>query len=90
MCCLRDLIDGAIEHLFVRLGWFTEAAEFADELQRRRADFFVRRGRFEVMQGLDVSAHSISFLALFTDVPGFTDDKYKICEPGQLPARDSL
>lgn len=66
MCRLRDLVYGATEGEFVRLGGLCEAAEFADELQRRRADFFVRRRRFEVMQGLDVSAHSFYLLAVFT------------------------
>jgi hypothetical protein len=39
-------------------------------LQRRRADFLVRCGRFEVVQGLNVSTHRIvlppNTRALFT------------------------
>ncbi len=65
MGCLRDLVYGATEGQFVRFGRLGEAAEFADELQRRRADFFVRRRRFEVVQGLDVSTHYIIYPLMF-------------------------
>jgi hypothetical protein len=58
-CCLRHLVNSLIEGEFIGLGRLCEAAEFADELQRRRADFFVRCGRFEVVQGLNVSTHRI-------------------------------
>jgi hypothetical protein len=56
---LRHLVYCPIEGGFVGLGGLCEAAEFADELQRRRADFFIRRRRFEVVQGFDVSTHDI-------------------------------
>jgi hypothetical protein len=63
--CLRDLLHGAIESDFVSLGGLRETTKFPDELQRRRVNFFVSRRRFEVMQGLDISTHSISlYLAL--------------------------
>jgi len=58
--CLRDLLYGAIESDFVSLGGLRETTEFADELQRRGVNFFVSRWRFEVMQGFDISTHSIS------------------------------
>lgn len=62
MCCLGHLVDGAIEGEFVGLGRLGEAAQFADELHRRRTNLFVRRRWLEVMQGLDVSTHSILLL----------------------------
>lgn len=61
MCCLRNLVYGAIEGEFVSLRRLCEATEFPDELNRRRTDFFVCGRRFEVMEGLDISAHSIYF-----------------------------
>jgi hypothetical protein len=57
--CLRHLFYGAIEGEFIGPGGLCEATEFSDELQRRRANFFVRRRWFEVVQGLNVSTHSI-------------------------------
>ena len=78
---MRDLVYGATEGQFVRLGGLCEAAEFSDELKRRRADFFVRRRRFEVMQGLNASAHIIYLLAVFTHVLGLMGCKYRICGP---------
>jgi len=57
MCDMRDLIYRAIEWVFIcprRLG---ESAQLANELKRRRANLFTRRGRTEIMQSLDVSAH---------------------------------
>lgn len=59
VCCCRHLVHGAIEGEFVGLGGLGESAQFADELQRRRTDFFVRRRRFEVVQRLNISTHSI-------------------------------
>jgi hypothetical protein len=58
VCGLRHLFYSAGEGEFVGLRGLCEAAEFANELQRRRPDFFVRCGRFEIVQGLDVSTHS--------------------------------
>lgn len=76
MCCLRHLVYGTIEGELVGPRGLGEAAEFADELQRRGADFFVRRRRFEVMQGLNVSAHIIYY-----HFRGPMDCKYRICGP---------
>jgi hypothetical protein len=50
-------VHGAVESFFVRLGRLGEAAQFPNELKRRRANLFVSRGRGKVMQGSDVSAH---------------------------------
>ena len=44
---------------FSALRGLAEAAELADKLQRRRADLFVGRRRFEVVQSLNVSTHNI-------------------------------
>src|ERR1700730_3380207 len=56
---LRHLVDRAIEGEVVGLRGLVKAAEFANELQRRRADLFFRCRRFEVVQHLNVSTHSI-------------------------------
>src|SRR5207247_8549849 len=56
---LRHLVDRAIEGEFVSLRGLVKAAELADELQRIRADPFVGRRRFEVVQSLNVSTHNI-------------------------------
>lgn len=58
---LRHFVYGASEGEFISLGGLCEAAEFSDKLQRRRADFLVRRWRFEIVQSLDVSTHNILF-----------------------------
>ena len=76
MCRLRHLVYGTIEDELVGLRGLCEAAEFTDKLDRRRADFLVRRRWFEVMQGFDVSAHIIYYSIL-----GLTGGKYKICGP---------
>src|SRR5206468_7285321 len=52
-----DLVDGRKECGFVGFRRFVEAAHFPHELQRGRTNLFVRHGRFEVEEGLDVSAH---------------------------------
>src|SRR5215468_9966341 len=44
-CDHRDLVDGSVERLGVRLRRFREAAQLADELHRRGADLLVGRGR---------------------------------------------
>jgi hypothetical protein len=59
VCGLRHLFHGAIESDFVCLGGLCEAAQLSDELQRRRTDFFVRRRRFEIVQGFNVSTHNV-------------------------------
>src|SRR4029077_9588548 len=63
-CCSRNLVDGAVECDLVRLGRSREAAQLSDELERGSTDFFVRRRRFEVMEGLDVPAHGSSRFTL--------------------------
>jgi hypothetical protein len=54
---VSDLVHGAIEGFFVRFGRLGEAAQFPNELKRRRADLVLGRGRRKVMQGSDVSTH---------------------------------
>src|SRR5579859_53910 len=54
------VIDRSIERGFVGVRWLRRATEFPDELQRRRANLVVGRGRLEVGQGLDVSTHDDS------------------------------
>jgi hypothetical protein len=66
VCGLRHLIDGAIKGEFVGLGWLGKTAEFSDELQRRRTNFFIRRRRLKVVKGLDISTHSINFQSGFS------------------------
>src|SRR5437667_10092928 len=56
---LRHLIHRPIEGDFVGLGRPAKAAELANKLHRRRPNLFVRRRRFEIVQGLNVSTHSI-------------------------------
>jgi len=58
-CGLRHLLDGAIENFFVCFRRFRKAAELPNELQRRRADLFLRRRRFEVMKGSNISTHAV-------------------------------
>src|SRR5262245_10232491 len=53
----RDLLDRVVEHDLVGLGGAGEAAQLANELQRRGADLLVGGGRLEVEQGLDASTH---------------------------------
>jgi hypothetical protein len=67
VCCFRHLIYGTIERELVGLRRPCEAAEFANKLQRRSADFFVRRRRFEIVQGLNVSTHT-GYLSIDVEV----------------------
>src|SRR5215210_7403838 len=53
---VRDLVDRTVEDFLVRVRRLREAADLADVLQRRRPDV-VGRGRLEVEERLDVSAH---------------------------------
>jgi len=46
-----DVMNRAVERVLVRLRWFREAAQLADELEGRGADLVVRRRRKEVMKG---------------------------------------
>ena len=56
---MRHLVDRLVKGNLVSLRGFREATEFPHELQRRSADFRFRRRRFEVVQSLNVSTHSI-------------------------------
>jgi protein-S-isoprenylcysteine O-methyltransferase Ste14 len=58
-CRPCDILDGTVEDLPVGPGRTGEAAELANELQGRGADFGIRRRRREVVQRLDVAAHVI-------------------------------
>ena len=51
------LVDGAVEGRLGGLGGPGEAASLSHELQGRGANFARGRGRFEIMQRLDVAAH---------------------------------
>src|SRR5215218_5310518 len=51
----RNLFDGAVERVLIRFGWLVEAAQFANELQRRVTDLFVGRRWIKIEQRLDVS-----------------------------------
>src|ERR1700733_4475565 len=53
-----NLIDGCNERGFICLGWLSETADLAHELKRSCADLFVRYGRIEVEEDLDIAAHS--------------------------------
>jgi hypothetical protein len=57
MCDVRDVIYRAIECVFICARRLGESAQLANELKRRRANLITRRGRTEIMQSLDVSAH---------------------------------
>ena len=57
MCRMRHVLDRLVEHRLVGLGRLGRAGQLADELQRARADFVVRRRRLEIVQCSDVPAH---------------------------------
>src|SRR5437773_5062479 len=52
-----DLVDGLKECSFIAIRGSDVDTNFPHELQGGRANLFVRHGRFEVEEGLDVSAH---------------------------------
>jgi hypothetical protein len=52
-----DVVDGRIESGLVRLGWFGEAADLPDELQRCGENLFLRDRWFNVEERLNVSTH---------------------------------
>ena len=54
---VRNLVHRAAERRLVGLGRVREAAQLAHELQGRCVDLVVRRGRLEIEQRPDVSAH---------------------------------
>ncbi len=55
--CGRDFFDCMLKGDLVGARRNREATEFSYELQRRVADLQLGRGRFEVEEGLDASAH---------------------------------
>jgi len=57
MCDVRDVIYRATECVFICARRLGEPAQLANELKRRRANLITRRGRTEIMQSLDLSAH---------------------------------
>jgi hypothetical protein len=52
-----DVVNCLIECGLICGGWLSHATELADELQRRRSDFIVGGGRFEVEERFDAAAH---------------------------------
>ena len=52
-----DFVDCAIECILVCFRRLGESAQLANKLQRRRANFIVRRRRSEVVKCFDGSAH---------------------------------
>src|SRR5262249_12061636 len=56
------VLDRLIEGHFVRDRGTGRAAQLSYELQRRRTNLIVGRGRLEVREGFDVSAHEACLL----------------------------
>src|ERR1041384_1534412 len=56
---LCHLLNSPIEHFFVRLRRLCKTAQLPNELQRRRTNFLLRCGRFEVMKRFDISTHAV-------------------------------
>src|SRR6266571_8198165 len=54
-----DIVNGRIERGLVRLGWFVEAADLPDELQRGSTNLFLRDRWFNVEERLNVSTHLV-------------------------------
>jgi hypothetical protein len=52
-----DFVDGAFEGGSVGFGWFMEAGDFADELERGGADFLGCDRRIEIEKRFDAAAH---------------------------------
>src|SRR5712692_8353778 len=52
-----DVVDCRRESGLVRLGWFGEAADLPDELQRCSENLFLRDRRFNVEERPNVSTH---------------------------------
>jgi hypothetical protein len=52
-----DVVDSRVERGFVRLGWFVEAADFPDELQRCSENLFLCDWWLKVEECLNISAH---------------------------------
>ena len=50
-------VDGSLESLFVRPGWFIEACDLSSELERSSSHLVRGDGWIEVEKGFDISAH---------------------------------
>src|SRR5262249_9602205 len=61
---VRNLGDGTVEHLLVRLRRLLHPAHLADVLERRRLDLLGGRRWLEVVERLDVPAHTRSLAAV--------------------------
>jgi len=61
---LGDVGDGMLESGFVRFGWMGESAEFAYELNRRRANLVFGSRRRKVMERFDIAAHALKVFRL--------------------------
>src|SRR5271163_5174476 len=57
MCRRGHLLHGSVECALVRLGGTSKATQLADELYGRCPNFLLCRGRFEIMERLDITAH---------------------------------
>lgn len=53
-----DFIDGSIEGFSVCGRWFGKSTDLPYELQGCHPDLFIGRRGFEIIQGLDIPAHS--------------------------------
>jgi hypothetical protein len=51
------VVDSALVGLFIALGGLVKAADFSDELEGSRSNFFACDWRFEVEERLDIPAH---------------------------------
>lgn len=61
-----NLANSQIESLRVDPGGTPRSTDLADELQRRRLNLIVGRGRFVVVKGSNISAHATSVLRCVT------------------------
>jgi hypothetical protein len=68
---MHDFIDRAIECFLICFRRLREAAQFSDELQRRRLDLIIGRGRTEIVKCFDSSAHEELLTADYADQHGF-------------------
>ena len=57
MCDMRNFIDRVIECVLVCSRRLSESAQLSNELERRCANFIIRRRRSEVVKCFDGSAH---------------------------------
>jgi hypothetical protein len=57
-----NFVDGRLEGLFVRLGWFVETCDFPHELERSGANLVIGDWRLEIEERSYVSAHWVNSL----------------------------